>query len=548
MLSSEKKEFSVNISCCQKKNPSPLQQLPLEMLLNIISFWLGNVPIINEKNMDKELFEKLSLQLLEMLRKKDFKKSFPNLSNFIAFLNFTMINKFYYQLLTNCKLKEEENIIELIDEFQIYLINYINYFQKLIYWHRTEHIDTIKLGTGDIPYVEVLEYCKLQSVIQTIERAKLSNVENSTSDYYGYYETGDDEKGSGHEEEKEITNLFMQAETQKDLDLKLIKRLNKLNLTESDIYNLTQIERIGLIDVLKYQLSYFAFNFDLSGNNYFRNQSLFGDNLMNEINVDNEGKFISVPVKKKKQKRNLYCEKEEEKNRKFGLTIEKDLFWDKFKKENEGLLDGYCYLRLVDVGEIPQRTFHSVQFLTLEFVELKAERLQNFLKNVYFPNVLYLEIYLDPYLYGRFNQETEHLQKKILERVLNKKIFPKLLHLQLDGFNNNNILLKSDIYNQLLSITFLSKQFDIFSLLPSKNYEEDEDYIDVTNIEKKKPVKKKTKNQLPLLKYVVGEAVLYDGEIGAVDYNTLRRIYNGSSFVFSVAKSSINNFYAVSCE
>ncbi|KAL9652386.1 hypothetical protein ABK040_012041 [Willaertia magna] len=534
MLSSE---IGEHVNDYLKKNSPSLQQLPLEMLLHIISFWFGDAPTINEK-MESGLCEKLSLQLLEKLKKntETLYFLFPDLSGVKAFFNFTMTNKFFYQLLTNCKLsslaEETKEEHELIDEFKSYLVYYINYFQKLIYWKRTKEIDEIKLGTGDIPYTDVLQYCKLQSVIQTSERAKLSNVKESTTNYYGYHDNGDDEQGTGYDRERENTNSFMQADTQENLNLKLIKRLNKLNLTENDIFNLTQIEHIGLIDVLKYQL------FNNEGKPFFVSSgSGRGGRRVLEVNNTNNN---------------------EEKG-KIGVIIREEQHFDIFKDNNE-LLNRYCYFRLIDVKKVPERTFHSIQFLTLEFSKVTESDLQKFLKKVYFPNVLYLEIYLDQHdrYYVDTSEQYISLQYTILGRVLKKKIFPKLIHLKLDGFSivsnsKNNILIESDIYYQLLSITFLSRQyalqFEISSLHPkmkrNQSYEDDDDYVDV--IEKKR-VKKRVRNQYqrPLLKYVVGEVILFSrDEDEAIDTSTLKRIYNNPHFVFSISRSSITNFYDV---
>ncbi|KAL9652134.1 hypothetical protein ABK040_015934 [Willaertia magna] len=212
----EEEEEQLNNSSCHIK--SLFTQLPNELLLYIADFLIGN-------NHLKDNDFLLSLRYIKPLNsnshdEEDKKNNeyylqqyIPPFENIKTLLNLQYCNKYIFQSLTGnsvgvvtnsanlIKKENEELISREWNEVDNYWLERINFYEKYLYWMKTSSFDDLRLGIGDLTAREINEMCKVQTLIQRIERGLIVD-EKDAIDKESFWGNENNDEDDEEEEKK----------------------------------------------------------------------------------------------------------------------------------------------------------------------------------------------------------------------------------------------------------------------------------------------------------------------------------------------------------
>ncbi|EFC40522.1 BRCT domain-containing protein [Naegleria gruberi] len=211
-LGESSQEGSKKIKLSSSSSSSGLfGDLPNELVLQVISFLVGdlndfyhNVDVTTIKRDPTQTATKRNLYDLSALEQgvSHLTKFIPTFDNIKALAKLSMVDKRTFELVTG---KANDADLQFMERF--WLQGFV-FFQKLAYWIRTDTIDNLQLGCGDLNRRQIEEMGRIQNVVQAVERGKpLDDLESAVDKENSWMDDmsdgGDDDEEEEEEEEEE---------------------------------------------------------------------------------------------------------------------------------------------------------------------------------------------------------------------------------------------------------------------------------------------------------------------------------------------------------
>ncbi|KAL9648988.1 hypothetical protein ABK040_008367 [Willaertia magna] len=505
-----------------KKMNTLFNKLPKELIFYIIDFLIGN----NYKDDNFFLIMHYNKDLNDNIysNKKEKKKSdkyyyncIPPFENIKTLLNLIYCNKTFYQTIignnyTTDKTERTEN--KEWNDSHNYWLNKINFYEKYLYWIRTRYIDNLQLGQGDLTCEEIKEMCKIQTLIQKVERGLIKE----EKDAINLEEILNDEEYDKIKIEKN-TNKNLTKESIESVNENLLKRLKLLEFTKEEFIYKNNIFQYFYFKILILSLKLFK-NFDTDNDNAwgvtYSDKSLFSEKYLNIYNDkdNNTDNLNNLP--------------------KYGAVVDEDLSWQNFisntvttnnncNNELMKKLQNYCYIHFKNVTFFNNLHFpENIKFLSFSFLIDDMEKDKILLDDFTFNGVNYLRIGV----MSDYDTIDSDFNCKILNNLLQLTKFPNLKHLVLYGFSIFDNLLESDLISQINTLEI------------ANSYSEKKQLINFINQLKKN--KQKFKN----LKQVIIQLEI-DSRRSTFNYLELKQYYNDllSGVLTSIGFSTIMRYY-----
>ncbi|KAL9657795.1 hypothetical protein ABK040_013133 [Willaertia magna] len=382
------------------------EELPNEIFIHILSYLLTDLNYTNYFISEEFVTNNDDNDNDSNNDDDDETKSFIEMSNFISDLNnlktiisFSLINKNIYYLFRN-NLFVNEN----------YLLNFLNCIFKFYFALQSKEIKNSNLIYGDLPNEYYLPLLELQNLLLNKERGTIVNVHNELKDCRLNYN------------ENEIEDYFFNLNNKNIIKENFLERIKKLKFSENEILKLKEFCNVTILDIII--TFYLKLKFLNQYNLSFTMDTIYLISFTNDYNSIKKNYF---PI--------------------YGFSFDGEESLNYLKNDLNNHLDNFnkiFYIKFINIFNLnlfPLNELNGISFLEFDFAYITK-----FNFDFKFNNVKSVCINL----YG-INKDQNYL----LQNLLQKKNFPKLIDLTINGFKETNLnwlLNNNDLLKQLISI------------------------------------------------------------------------------------------------
>ncbi|KAL9655489.1 hypothetical protein ABK040_002157 [Willaertia magna] len=394
-------------------------ELPEEILIQILSYLLFDINdntnyfIVEELNFNNQVDNNNDIDNDNEIN--DRTASFEKMENIIKNLNylkdlisFSLINKNIYSLFKN---------LQQSNETKNYFLNLFNIIFKFYNSIKSSELYNCYLIYGDLPNNYYIPLLELKNILLNKERGTFVNVHNELQDCRQNYN------------EEDFKEYFFNLNDKNFIKNNFLERIKKLKFTENEILKLKDYCNVTILDLI------ILFYLKL----HFLNNSEFTmdtNNLISFTNNFNSLKKLYFPI--------------------YGFSFDGEESLIYFKNNLNEHLNNYnkiFYLKFINIFNLNNFTkelsTNNISILEFDFISNINSKI-NF--NIEFCNVKSLKI--------NFINEIKN-QNILLNNLLQKENFPKLIDLTITGFTENYFLLQqNNLLKQLISIQISNSKYN----------------------------------------------------------------------------------------
>ncbi|EFC41421.1 predicted protein [Naegleria gruberi] len=388
-----------------------------------------------------------------------------------------------------------------------------NVLELVIYWKRYESFEGCSLATGDLSVTEAIPLVRMQKLIEATEmnsNREYAQIIDPSKCYRSYHPYPSLDTIENEVDTPEMNEQFE-------------KRMQKLVVSNEKFEKISALTHLNSYDLFLHK----ALILSLNMISYFDSEKWSG--YYDEGDTYENCCLISQGL----------FSKDSSDSKALGLMIDMNQDQD-FTQFNQ-VASNYIAISIV-LNEWNYRNFaipDHVQYLCFQFGRLSyfyegSELYANFLsEQEVFPNVRDLTIRMDTFLDDSYWDFVKTIENNIISGI-NRKRFPKLVRLSLQGFSLMDNLMELDILSELPYVEIISHSKDYnFNVIPNWSQRRVHDFIKHRFLEKDS-----------LIHHFITHANI--NRLGQdADYESIKEFYDLSlgKFVASISHSSIAEYY-----